>query len=57
MPHSFCPICLAPAKFRERWPGGNDTCKQGHVYPSAKALSEPFKGGQKKKREPRKGKK
>lgn len=38
-PYGFCPECYKPGKSRERRPNGNDTCVDGHVYPSAKALS------------------
>ena len=36
--YGFCPICKAHGVSRERCPNGNDTCKNGHVYPSAKAI-------------------
>lgn len=35
--YGICPVCGAQGKTRERRPGGNDTCENGHVYPSAKA--------------------
>jgi hypothetical protein len=36
-PYGYCPACGAPGKTRERRPGGNDTCENGHTYPSADA--------------------
>ena len=36
--YGFCPHCGAPCKLRERRPDGNDTCTNGHVYPSAAAV-------------------
>jgi hypothetical protein len=36
-PYGLCPICGAPGVRRERRPNGNDTCENGHVYPSAQA--------------------
>lgn len=35
--YGLCPICGAPGVTRERRPGGNDTCKAGHCYPSRDA--------------------
>ncbi len=37
-PYGRCPICGALGVTRERQPNGNDTCENGHVYPSAKAV-------------------
>lgn len=36
-----CPKCGAAGKFRERRPFGDDTCENGHVYPSASAVLPP----------------
>lgn len=33
-----CPVCGSPGETRERRPGGNDRCINGHEYPSAKAV-------------------
>jgi hypothetical protein len=33
-----CPECGAPCKMRERRKDGNDTCENGHKYPSASAI-------------------
>lgn len=33
-----CPHCGAPGIQRERRPNGNDTCANGHVYPSSAAV-------------------
>ncbi len=41
-PYGSCPHCWAPGGKRERRPNGNDTCINGHVYPSAKALPCPL---------------
>lgn len=38
--YGFCPHCGEPGETRERRPNGNDTCKDGHVYPSSKALTD-----------------
>ena len=35
-----CPHCGSPCKERERRPGGNDTCEEGHVYPSSASIME-----------------
>ncbi len=35
-----CPICNAPGIIRERRMDGNDTCKNGHKYPSKDASIE-----------------
>ena len=43
VPHSaygYCPKCGAMGNSRERRPGGNDTCRWGHVYPSSEAVPE-----------------
>lgn len=37
-PHGRCPHCGAKCVKRERRPGGNDTCENGHVYPSSAAV-------------------
>lgn len=36
-PYGYCPRCGAPGEERERRPGGNDHCINGHVYPSRDA--------------------
>lgn len=36
-PYGLCPICGAAGVTRERRPGGNDRCSNGHTYPSAHA--------------------
>jgi hypothetical protein len=36
--YGFCPKCFDPGKSRERRPNGNDTCVNGHVYPSKDAI-------------------
>ncbi len=33
-PYGRCPHCDGDVKQRERRPNGNDTCENGHVYPS-----------------------
>lgn len=35
--YGYCPVCRAPGANRERRPYGNDTCQNGHVYPSQNA--------------------
>jgi len=37
-PLGNCPECGVKGKSRERRPNGNDTCENGHVYPSKNAL-------------------
>lgn len=37
-PYGFCPVCGVMGNARERRIDGNDTCKNGHVYPSADAI-------------------
>lgn len=37
-PYGTCPECGAACAMRERRPGGNDTCVNGHVYPSSEAV-------------------
>jgi ssDNA-binding Zn-finger/Zn-ribbon topoisomerase 1 len=37
-PYGKCPECGAPGVSRERRPGGNDTCANGHTYPSRDAI-------------------
>lgn len=39
--YGFCPVCGAQGRDRERRPNGNDTCENGHVYPSRSARSSP----------------
>lgn len=39
--YGFCPECGAPGVTRERRINGNDTCENGHVYPSADRLNKP----------------
>ena len=40
-PYGYCPVCGAPGELRERRPNGNDTCTNGHEYPSRSALKRP----------------
>jgi hypothetical protein len=42
-PYGYCPLpfCGAPGRDRERRLNGDDTCVNGHKYPSASALKEP----------------
>lgn len=40
--YGYCPVCMAPGKTRERRINGNDTCENGHVYPSKHNKSEPI---------------
>lgn len=40
--YGYCPRCTAQGRTRERRPNGNDTCEQGHTYPSRDALTEPL---------------
>lgn len=40
-----CPHCGADGKTRERRPDGNDTCANGHVYPSRLAVAAGAKHG------------
>jgi hypothetical protein len=37
--YGACPDCHAPVLSRERRPYGNDTCANGHVYPSSKSIT------------------
>lgn len=37
----YCPTCGAPGVGRERRPDGNDTCQNGHEYPSSQSLQAP----------------
>jgi len=39
--YGYCPTCGARGVQRERRLNGNDTCEQGHIYPSNTRLSEP----------------
>jgi hypothetical protein len=43
----YCPVCGAPGWLRERRPNGNDTCTNGHKYPSASCLQTPNNTGRK----------
>ena len=36
----FCPTCGAHTVERDRRPGGDDRCENGHVYPSFEALTQ-----------------
>lgn len=36
--YGYCPRCGAAGVARERRPDGNDTCKNGHIYPSNTAV-------------------
>lgn len=36
-PYGYCPHCGSAGKLRERRLNGNDTCENGHVYPSRAA--------------------
>lgn len=47
-PYGYCPHCGAPGKTREKRINGNDTCDNGHVYPSRSAVDE-AKGTQRTK--------
>lgn len=38
--YGYCPQCGLPGISRERRINGNDTCAQGHVYPSASAIQK-----------------
>ena len=40
-PYGYCPFCGAPGIGRERRMDGDDTCKNGHKYPSCNALKGP----------------
>ena len=42
MGYGYCPFCGAPGKMRERRPHGNDTCEDGHTYPSAASRPRPY---------------
>ncbi len=33
----FCPVCGEPGETRSPRQFGNDTCRMGHIYPSADA--------------------
>lgn len=39
-PYGLCPHCGAEIVKRERRINGNDTCKSGHVFPSASSIKE-----------------
>jgi hypothetical protein len=36
--YGYCPICGEQGIDRERRIGGDDSCKNNHVYPSSKAM-------------------
>jgi hypothetical protein len=40
-PYGYCPHCGSPGVKRERRPNGDDTCSNGHKYPSASAMIQP----------------
>jgi hypothetical protein len=42
-PLGYCPVCLLEGEMRERRLNGNDTCIQGHTYPSIDALKVPIR--------------
>lgn len=37
----YCPVCGQEGKTRERRPGGNDRCLNGHLYPTHLRFLEP----------------
>jgi hypothetical protein len=37
--YGHCPHCGASVKDRERRPDGNDTCANGHIYPSKSSVN------------------
>jgi hypothetical protein len=37
--YGYCPVCGARGILRERRPNGDDTCDNGHTYPSKDALT------------------
>lgn len=37
----YCPVCGEPGHMRERRPNGDNTCVNGHKYPSRTALKAP----------------
>lgn len=39
-PYGYCPVCGVMGHSRERRPDGNDTCKNGHVYPARTSISK-----------------
>ena len=39
--YGYCPNCHALGHIRERRPGGNDHCVNGHTYPSRMAINTP----------------
>lgn len=39
--YGFCPECSSRGVVRERRVNGDDTCENGHKYPSISALKEP----------------
>lgn len=40
-PYGYCPVCGGKGRFRERRPGGNDICENGHEYPRTQAVGGP----------------
>ena len=40
--YGYCPKCGAKGVMRERRPNGNDTCANGHVYPSSEFTYRPL---------------
>ena len=36
--YGYCPVCFSSGVSRERRPNGDDTCYNGHKYPSRHAL-------------------
>jgi hypothetical protein len=38
MSYGNCPTCGAKGRMRERRPNGNDSCENGHIYPSKNAI-------------------
>lgn len=37
----YCPICGEDGMSRERRPGGDDTCRKGHTYPTHQRFTKP----------------
>jgi hypothetical protein len=40
--YGYCPHCKSEIISRERRINGNDTCKNGHIFPSSAALKTPL---------------
>lgn len=38
-PYGNCPVCGSPTISRERRPGGNDKCANGHLYKSSASVT------------------